>query len=96
MATVSADIRMLIVKATYESDMIKFQVPLSSGLLELKNQVARRFKLRNSRLHLKYRDEDDDLILIACDTDLRTLIPFSGYSISKNTVKLIVQTADDD
>nr|GEU87857.1 hypothetical protein [Tanacetum cinerariifolium] len=96
MAKISADIRMLIVKATYESDMIKFQVPLSSGLLELKNQVARRFKLRNSRLHLKYRDEDGDLILIACDTDLRTLIPFSGYSISKNTVKLIVQTADDD
>ncbi|GKA47002.1 NIN-like protein [Tanacetum coccineum] len=78
-ARVSAIIRMLTVKATFENDMIKFHFPLSSGLLELKNQVAQRFKLEDSRLHLKYRDEDDDLILIACDTDLSNLImPFSA------------------
>ncbi|PWA42302.1 PB1 domain, RWP-RK domain protein [Artemisia annua] len=94
-ARVLANIRMLIVKATFENDMIKFHFPLSSGLLELKNQVALRFKLKDSRLHLKYRDEDDDLILIACDTDLSNLItPFYATTVGNNTIKLIVQMVD--
>ncbi|PWA90151.1 NIN-like protein [Artemisia annua] len=91
-ARVSANKRMLTVKATFENDMIKFHFPLSSGLLELKKQVAQRFKLNDSRLHLKYRDEDDDLILIACETDLSNLImSFSATTDgNNNTIKLIV------
>ena len=86
---------MLTVKATFENDMIKFHFPLSSGLLELKKQVAQRFKLKDSRLNVKYRDEDDDLILIACDTDFSNLImSFSATTDGNNTIKLIVQMAD--
>ncbi|PWA34379.1 PB1 domain, RWP-RK domain protein [Artemisia annua] len=90
-AKVSQDIRTVTVKATYKEDMIKFQFPLSSGLLELKQEVARRFLLENTRLHLKYTDEYDDLILLACDADLSILImPYSATTVGNNTIKLMV------
>ncbi|PWA85635.1 PB1 domain, RWP-RK domain protein [Artemisia annua] len=96
MAKVSQDVRTVTVKATYKDDMIKFQFPLSSGLLELKHEVARRFLLDNTRLHLKYRDEDGDLILVACDADLSILImPYSATTVGNNTIKLMVEIADD-
>ncbi|KAD3641633.1 hypothetical protein E3N88_30857 [Mikania micrantha] len=89
------DKRMVTVKATYKDDMIKFIFPLSSGLSELKKQVAKRFKLEATRLCLNYKDEDDDLILISCDADLRNLMPFSASPVGKNTIKLIVQMVKD-
>ncbi|GJX02376.1 PB1 domain, RWP-RK domain protein [Tanacetum coccineum] len=93
---VSQDIRMVTVKATYKDDMIKFRFPFSSGLLELKQQVARRFMLENTRLHLKYRDEDGDVILVACDADLRILImPYSATTVGNSTIRLMVEIADD-
>nr|GEV34242.1 hypothetical protein [Tanacetum cinerariifolium] len=95
-AKVSQDIRMVTVKATYKDDMVKFQFPLSSGLLELKQEVARRFMFENTRLHLKYRDEDGDVILVACDADLRILIlPYSATTVGNSTIKLMVEIADD-
>ncbi|KAJ0914731.1 putative transcription factor Nin-like family [Helianthus annuus] len=92
-AKVLDECRMVTVKATYKDDMIKFRIPISSGLLELKNQVAQRIKLENTKLHLKYRDEDDDLILIACDADFHNLVSLSPTSVSNHTIKLIVQIA---
>lgn len=88
-----SDTRMVTVKATYKDDMIKFQFPLSSRLSVLKNQVAQRFKLKETSIHLKYMDEDDDLILIASDADFRNFMQFPSTSIN-NTMKLIVQMAD--
>jgi len=76
-----SDTRTVIVKATFKNDIIKFQLPISSGVLELKNQVAQRVKLQSTSLRLKYIDEDDDLILIACDADFRNLMPFSASSV---------------
>ncbi|XP_076925049.1 protein NLP7-like [Bidens hawaiensis] len=91
---VSDECRMVIVKASYKDDMIKFKFPISSGLMELENQVAQRFKLNNTRLYLKYRDEDDDLILIACDADFHNLMSLSNTSVSNHTIKLIVHVAE--
>ncbi|KAD3641715.1 hypothetical protein E3N88_30939 [Mikania micrantha] len=87
--------RMVTVKATFKDDMIKFIFPLSSGLSELKKQVAQKFELEATRLCLNYKDEDDDLILISCDADLRNLMPFSASPVGKNTIKLIVQMVKD-
>ncbi|PWA71756.1 NIN-like protein [Artemisia annua] len=88
-----SDTRKVTVKATFKDDMIKVQIPISSRLFELQNEVARRTKLKSAGFRLKYKDEDDDLILLACDADLQNLL--GGYSTSNNsTVKLIIQ-ADD-
>nr|XP_043610490.1 protein NLP6-like [Erigeron canadensis] len=90
-----SDTSMVTVKATYRDDTVKFKFPLSSGLLKLKDQVAQRIKLQTTRFHLKYRDEDDDLILLACDEDFCNLMPFSVTSATDATIRLIVQIADD-
>ncbi|KAL8201197.1 hypothetical protein R6Q57_012536 [Mikania cordata] len=83
--------KMVTVKATFRNDMIKFQFPTSSGLLELKNEVAQRIKLESRRLRLKYKDEDNDLILLASDDDLRFLL---GFTANNSTIRLI--TVDDN
>ncbi|GKB85020.1 NIN-like protein [Tanacetum coccineum] len=93
MPNVVSDTRKVTVKATFKDDMIKVQIPISSRLFELQNEVAHRTKLKSAGFRLKYKDEDDDLILLACDADLQNLL--GGYSTSNNTtVKLIIQ-ADD-
>ncbi|KAM0059179.1 putative transcription factor Nin-like family [Helianthus debilis subsp. tardiflorus] len=90
-----SDTRMVTVKASFKDDIIKFDFPLSSGVSELKNQVAQRIKLKSTRLRFKYRDEDDDLILISCDADIRNLMPLSASSVCKKTIRLIIQMTDD-
>nr|XP_043608716.1 protein NLP7-like [Erigeron canadensis] len=86
-----SDTKKVTVKATLKDDMIKFPFPALSGLMELKNEVARRFRLKSTTFRLKYEDEDNDLILLACDADLHTL---TGFPSSKSTIKLII-LADD-
>ncbi|KAM0059177.1 putative transcription factor Nin-like family [Helianthus debilis subsp. tardiflorus] len=86
-----SNIKMVTVKATFNEDMIKFQFPTSSGLLELEHEVARRIKLRSRRPRLKYRDEDNDLILLACDADLDHLL---GFAANHSPIRLVI-VADD-
>ncbi|GJZ19528.1 NIN-like protein, partial [Tanacetum coccineum] len=69
-----SDTRKVTVKATFKDDMIKVQIPISSRLFELQNEVAHRTKLKSTGFRLKYKDEDDDLILLACDADLQNLL----------------------
>jgi len=81
--------RFLMVKASFKGEMIKFQFPVSSGLVELEKEVAERVNAKGQRLKLKYKDEENDLLLITCDADLK-------YVASNTTIKLLVHQADDD
>ncbi|GJW51124.1 NIN-like protein [Tanacetum coccineum] len=81
MPNVVSDTRKVIVKATFKDDMIKVQIPISSRLFELKNEVAHRTKLKSAGFRIKYKDEDDDLILLACDADLQNLLGGSRRSL---------------
>ena len=80
----------MTVKAAYKDDMIKFRVPISSGLLELENEVAQRLGLKGKRLILKYNDEENDLLRITCDDELHALAKLLA---SKTTIKLLVELA---
>ncbi|KAL8266930.1 hypothetical protein R6Q59_004274, partial [Mikania micrantha] len=44
---------------------------IASGSQTTRINVAQRFKIKGKRLCLKYVDEENDLILIACDVDLK-------------------------
>ncbi|KAI7754825.1 hypothetical protein M8C21_018918, partial [Ambrosia artemisiifolia] len=59
------------IKATYGEDTIKFTYRLLDGLIKLEELLATRFHLRVGSFRLKYKDEDGDMILIACDNDLK-------------------------
>ncbi|KAI7733042.1 hypothetical protein M8C21_029835, partial [Ambrosia artemisiifolia] len=83
-----SDTGLLMVKATFKDDMIKFPFPVSSGLVELEKEVAERVDVKGQRFSLKYEDEDKDLVLISCDDDLKSLASYP-------TIKLLVHVADD-
>ncbi|PWA68930.1 NIN-like protein [Artemisia annua] len=82
----------LMVKATFKGDMIKFRFPISSGLLELENEVAQRLDLKGKTLIIKYKDEENDWLRITCDDDLQSLPEFLA---SNTTIRLIVELASN-
>ncbi|GJS34383.1 NIN-like protein [Tanacetum coccineum] len=88
-ATASA-VKNLTIKATYKENMVKFPFTLLDGLEKLKEMVATRYQLKLGSFKLKYVDEDDDMILIACDTDLMLLIGDPGQPINQHATKLLV------
>ncbi|GJT94734.1 NIN-like protein [Tanacetum coccineum] len=82
--------KMVYVKATYGEDSKGFWFTISSGLSKLKNKVAKRFKLKSQRIRLKYRNEDNDLILFSSNDDLVFANVASG---AKNRINLICESA---
>ncbi|CAL5437705.1 unnamed protein product [Camellia sinensis] len=89
--TVIRDANIVTVKAKYVNDIIiKFLLSLSSGLVELQQQIANRLHLEDGTYYVKYKDEDDDLIVIACDQDLQHYISTSTSSGSTTIVVFIV------
>ncbi|KAM0059175.1 putative transcription factor Nin-like family [Helianthus debilis subsp. tardiflorus] len=77
-------------KATYRDDTIKFTYRLLDGLVKLEEEVATRFQLTVGSFRLRYKDEDGDMITIACDNDLKALGAFMQLT-STNMIKLSVQ-----
>ncbi|PWA88951.1 NIN-like protein [Artemisia annua] len=82
----------LTVKATFKGDMIKFKFPISSGLLQMENEIARRLDLQDKKLSIRYKDEKNDLLLITCDNDLHNLPEFLA---SNRTVRVLVELASN-
>ena len=77
------------IEATYRENTIIFLFRLSDGLKKLEEVVATRFQLRLRSFTLKYKDEEDDIIWIACDTDLMQLAGNFRQS-DDNVIKLLV------
>ncbi|PWA68927.1 PB1 domain-containing protein [Artemisia annua] len=77
---------MVLVKAMYENIIKEFQFVTSLGLLKLKNEVAKQFKLNGNMIRLKYWDEENELILICVDDDLKLALVTSEVNNSINLV----------
>nr|XP_043616608.1 protein NLP6-like [Erigeron canadensis] len=73
-------------KVTFKTDTQKFQFDTSLGLSILKSEVDQRFKLNGMDFALKYKDEDDDLILVAIDDDLEYAFATLGSNMSRTFI----------
>ncbi|CAL5418211.1 unnamed protein product [Camellia sinensis] len=89
--TTMQDANVVTIKAKYaKGNAIKFRLSLSSRLIELQQEVAQRLNLEAGTYYVKYKDEDGDLILIACDGDLRDYVCISRLEGKTCIVVLLV------
>ncbi|PON44974.1 NIN-like transcription factor [Parasponia andersonii] len=65
------EMKSVTIKATYREDIIRFRISLSCSVVELKDEVAKRLKLELGTFDIKYMDDDQEWVLIACDADLQ-------------------------
>ncbi|CBI34539.3 unnamed protein product, partial [Vitis vinifera] len=84
------DVRTMTIKATYRDDIIRFRIPLTSGIVELKEEVAKRLKLEVGTFDIKYLDDDHEWVLIACNADLQECMDIS-WTTGSNIIRLLVQ-----
>ncbi|CAL5442730.1 unnamed protein product [Camellia sinensis] len=83
------DANSVTMRAKYINDItIKFRLSLSSGLVELQQQIAKRLHLEAGSYYVKYKDEEDDVILIACDDDLQGCI--STYRLLGTSIVVLI------
>ncbi|KAF2313449.1 hypothetical protein GH714_011062 [Hevea brasiliensis] len=87
--TARPETKCLSIKATYREDIIRFRIFLGSGIVELKEEVAKRLKLEVGSFDVEYLDDDHEWVLIACDADLQECIDISRLSGS-NLIRLSV------
>ncbi|XWS50119.1 hypothetical protein CRYUN_Cryun12cG0061300 [Craigia yunnanensis] len=87
--TARQEMKSVIIKANYREDIIRFRISLSSGIVELKEEVAKRLKLEVGTFDIKYLDDDNECVLIACDADLQECLDVSRSSGS-NIIRLFV------
>ncbi|XP_047979735.1 protein NLP7-like isoform X4 [Salvia hispanica] len=83
------EVKTITIKATYREDIIRFRLPIDSGIVKLKEEVAKRFKLELGTFDIKYLDDDHEWVLIACDADLLECFDVSGSS-GGNIIRLLV------
>ncbi|KAL7190684.1 hypothetical protein ACSBR2_022875 [Camellia fascicularis] len=72
--TMMQDANIVTIKAKYGKDVtMKFHLSLSSRFVELQQEVTKRLNLDAGTYSVKYEDKDEDgeLILMACDEDLQ-------------------------
>ncbi|KAJ6703415.1 PLANT REGULATOR RWP-RK FAMILY PROTEIN [Salix viminalis] len=92
-ATPMQEMKRVTIKATYREDVIRFRISLSCGIVELKEEVAKRLKLEVGTFDIKYLDDDRECVLIACDADLLECMDVSRSS-SSNIIRLSVHDAN--
>ncbi|KAH7852811.1 hypothetical protein Vadar_029502 [Vaccinium darrowii] len=83
------DMRLVTIKAKYSDSIVRFKLPLTSGLTELNENVAKRLNLRLHSFDVEYRDEEGLWILISCDEDLRDYLQLFS-SLDNPVIKLSV------
>ncbi|KAG8370396.1 hypothetical protein BUALT_Bualt14G0112600 [Buddleja alternifolia] len=81
----------VIVEAEYKGDVVKFKLPFSSGVKELREELSRRLPIYNTWFKVKYTDESGKWILLTCDNDLEFCKETLLASSRNKVVKMLVQ-----
>lgn len=87
--TARTEMKTITIKASYREDIIRFRVAANSGIVTLKEEVAKRLKLDVGTFDIKYLDDDHEWVLIVCDADLQECVELS-ISSGCNIIRLLV------
>ncbi|XP_042379768.1 protein NLP3-like isoform X2 [Zingiber officinale] len=83
----------LTIKASYKDDIIRFRLPIDAGVVALKDEISKRFKLEVGIFDIKYLDDDHEWVMLACDSDLEECMDISrssGASIIRLSVHDVI------
>nr|GEW11800.1 NIN like protein 7 [Tanacetum cinerariifolium] len=83
------EMKTITIKASYREDIIRFRMAANSGIITLKEEVAKRLKLDVGTFDIKYLDDDQEWVLIVCDADLQECVELS-VSSGCNIIRLLV------
>lgn len=86
---VKQEMKSVTIKATYREDIIRFRISLSCNIVGLNDEVAKRLKLETGTFDMKYMDDDQEWVLIACDADLQECLDICRSSGS-NMIRLLI------
>ncbi|XP_071696920.1 protein NLP7-like [Rutidosis leptorrhynchoides] len=87
--TARSEMKTITIKASYREDIIRFRVAASSGIVTLKEEVAKRLKLDVGTFDIKYLDDDHEWVLVVCDADFQECVELS-VSSGCNIIRLLV------
>ncbi|KAI3756620.1 hypothetical protein L1987_56442 [Smallanthus sonchifolius] len=82
----------LTVKATYKEDTVRFKFEPTSGWFQLHEEVAKRFKIQTGTFQLKYRDDEEEWVLLVCESDWNECLEILDF-LGTRTVKFLVRDA---
>ncbi|XP_057548953.1 uncharacterized protein LOC130827298 isoform X2 [Amaranthus tricolor] len=70
-----------LVKASYKDDILRFNLESTSSMAELKEKVQERVQvLEDGKFKIKYQDDDEDWVIMACNDDLQDCFRLSTLS----------------
>ncbi|XP_047091830.1 protein NLP2-like isoform X2 [Lolium rigidum] len=81
----------IVIKATYKEDTVRLKLLASMKYQNLLNEVARRLKLSVGTFQLKYKDDEDEWVILESDADLQEcldVLDTTGSRIVKVQVRL--------
>jgi hypothetical protein len=77
------------VKARYKEDLLRFRLPCSASIIDLKDEIAKRTQVDVGVFDIKYLDDDHEWVKLTCDADLEECMEISRLSGS-NVLRLLV------
>ncbi|KAH7297676.1 hypothetical protein KP509_25G006700 [Ceratopteris richardii] len=79
----------IVVKAKYKDDTVRFKVGQMCGYGDIREEVGKRFKLKEGSFDMKYFD-DEEWVMLSCDADLSECLDILKACGSRH-VKLLVR-----
>ncbi|KAJ3700944.1 hypothetical protein LUZ61_004649 [Rhynchospora tenuis] len=78
------------IKASYKDDIIRFRFIVPGSLVVLREEVSCRLKLEIGTFEIKYLDDDQEWVKLACDADLEECMEIARVSSKNGFVRLLV------
>jgi hypothetical protein len=77
------------IKASFKEDIVRFRFPCSGSVTVLKDEMAERLRMDAGMFAVKYLDDDQEWVKLACNADLEECMDISRHSGS-HVIRLLV------